>query len=438
MIHRRHWMQSMLACGVGMGASRCLWARPIADAMMRTDASRHLVILWMAGGPSQMDTFDMKPGTANGGEFREIATSVPGIRISEHLPKIAKWMDHLAIVRNLQTKEGDHGRGTFLVRTGQRPGAPLKYPSFPVALAKELSPSDPMIPDYVSIAPQIAINPAAFGSGFLGPRYQPLTVGAQTAFNPQPNARPVDLRVDNLLPASDLASERIRRRREMWEMLQENYGIAERDGAPKAHDTVFRRAMKLSDSELNVAFDLTKEATEVRDRFGPSTFGQGCLMARRLIERGVPVVEVTLGEAGLAWDTHANNFQSVKNLSAQLDAGWSSLMEDLSDRGLLESTTFLWIGEFGRTPAINPQGGRDHFPDAWSCVVGGGNIAGGQVLGATSPDGTKVEGDPTSIPEILATISTATGVNPATENTSELGRPIKIVDAKPLKTLLTS
>ncbi len=230
-------------------------------------------------------------------------------------------MHHLAIVRNLQTKEGDHGRGTFLVRTGQRPGSPLKYPAFPTLIAKEISPRDPMVPDYVSILPPTAINPAAFGSGFLGPRHQPLTVGAQTSLAARPNASSEELRVDNLLPSSTLASERVSRRREMWEMLQKSYGAPDRDGAPRAHDTVFRRAVKLSDSELNVAFDLTKEQDTVREQYGRGQFGQGCLMARRLIERGVPVVEVSLGNGGLGWDTHIDNFKSVKRLCEELDRG---------------------------------------------------------------------------------------------------------------------
>ena len=441
-LNRRTWFQTMAAAGVGIGSMRCSWAQPIADQLISAPISRRLIVLWMAGGPSQMDTFDLKVGHANGGEFKEIETSVPGVRISEHLPRLASLTHHMAIVRSLQTKEGDHGRGTYLVRTGQRPGQPVRYPSLPAVLAKELSPNDPMVPDYVSILPASFINPMAFGSGFLGPKHQPLTVGGWAAPNPQPGVAadpetPVDLRVDNLLPSSLVTEERVARRREFWEMLQQSYGAASRPGAPRAHDTMYRKAMKLSDSELNEAFDLTKEPTEIRSKYGNGAFGQGCLMARRLVERGVPVVEVSLGAGGLGWDTHLDNFKNVKTLSAQLDAGWSQLMMDLDDGGLLSTTTILWIGEFGRTPQINPQAGRDHFPNAWSCVLAGGNVAGGQAFGKTSDDGMEVADAPVTIQEVLATVSRSVGIDPATENTSELGRPIKIAEAEPIKSLLS-
>ncbi len=411
---------------------------PLSNRLASNNGQQHLIILWMAGGPSQMDTFDLKVGHANGGEFKETATNVPGVRFSEHFSRLSQMADKMAVIRSLQTKEGDHGRGTFLVRTGQRPGAPIKYPAVPASLAKQLSPNDPMVPDYVSILPPTFINPMAFGSGFLGPRHQPLTVGAQSSVpNGAAMGRTPELKVDNLLPSSPIESERVDRRRKLWEMLQESYAAADRPGAPKAHDTVTRRAMKLSDSELNVAFDLSKESDETKELYGTGTFGQGCLMARRLVERGVPVVEVTLGNGGLGWDTHADNFNAVKRLSQELDAGWSQLMIDLEERDMLQDTTILWIGEFGRTPQINPQAGRDHFPDAWSCVLAGGRIAGGQVYGKTSADGTTVEEKPVTVQQVLATAAASVGVDPAIENMSELGRPLKIIEGEPINELLT-
>ncbi len=393
-----------------------------------------------------MDTFDLKPGHANGGPFKELQTSVPGMRISEHLPQLAQLTEHLALVRGMQTKEGDHSRGTYLVRTGQRPGAPVRYPSLPAVLAKELSSHDPSIPDYVSISPNSFINPPAFSAGFLGAAHEALTVAGTPAYDPaQLNAQqpadatvPVDLRVDNLLPPNRLGSARLARRREFWDLLQRSYGASQRSGAALTHDTVYRRAMQLAESELVEAFDLSSEADETRRRFGVDAFGQGCLMARRLIERGVPVVEVSLsdGLGGLSWDSHVDNFKTVKELSQRLDRAWSQLMLDLHSSGLLQHTTIAWMGEFGRTPNINDNGGRDHFPNAWSCVLGGAGIVGGSIVGKTSDDGMEVVDRPVTAPELLATICQAVGVPPDTENISDDRRPIKIVEGQPINEIL--
>jgi uncharacterized protein (DUF1501 family) len=183
------------------------------------------------------------------------------------------------------------------------------------------------------------------------------------------------------------------------------------------------------------AFDLTEEKAKTRDAYGRNRFGLGCLLARRLVERGVPFVEVTLG----GWDTHDNNFAQVKNLCDTLDPAWAALLADLKDRGLLEITTVVWMGEFGRTPGINPRNGRDHYPNAWSVVLGGGGIKGGQAIGKTSNDGMKVEERPVSVPDLLATICHAIGIDPAKQNMSNVNRPIRIVDqsAKPITEALS-
>lgn len=444
---RRDCLRSILALGVSAG-SACSWSQCLGAHLQAAGKQKHLIVLWMPGGPSQLDTFDMKPGHANGGSFQEIATAVPGMRISEHLPRLAKLTKHLALVRSMQTKEGDHSRGTFLVRTGHRPGAPVKVPSLPASLAQELSDSSSDVPGYVSILPNSFINPAAFSAGFLGAAREPLTVGGAPTFDPAAagpsdgqaaSDRPADLRVDNLLPPDDLDQRRLARRKAYWNLLQSSYGAGERTGAAATHDTVYRRAMQLAESRLAGAFDLQQESDRVRRAYGVSPFGQGCLMARRLIEHGVPVIEVSLSgmAGGLGWDSHADNFNIVKNLSQELDIGWSQLMMELEERGLLESTTIAWMGEFGRTPEINANGGRDHFPDAWSCVLAGGSVAGGAIIGKTSDDGKEVVDRPVSVPELLATISAAVGVDPHRENVSDEGRPIKIVDGQPIRELLS-
>lgn len=445
--NRRDCLRTLLALGAGAGVLNS-WPKRLAAELRAESKQRHLIVLWMPGGPSQTDTFDMKPGHANGGSFKEIATSVPGIRFSEHLPKLSKLADHLAIVRSMTTKEGDHSRGTFLVRTGQRPGAPVRYPAFPSSLAKELSSSSPSIPDYVSILPNAFINPPAFSAGFLGASREPLTVGSARTLDANgvpvtPTSTngdsPVDLRVDNLLPPTELDSARLDRRKQFWHVLQESYGAQRRGGAPATHDTIYRRAMQLAESDLVDAFDLKRESDDVRRSYGIGAFGQGCLMARRLIEQGVPVVEVALGDGpgGLAWDSHADNFTIVKRLSEQLDQAWGQLMLDLKQRNLLESTTICWMGEFGRTPQINAMGGRDHFPDAWSCVLAGAGVHGGAVVGKTSPDGKEIVDRPVSVPELLATICSSVGVKPDTENIAEDRRPIKLVEGQAIAELLT-
>lgn len=442
---RRRALQTILAVGATAGDGVC-WNSRVGAALRAAGERRQLLVLWMPGGPSQLDTFDLKPGHAHGGPFQEIATCVPGLRFSEHLPKLANWANHLAVVRSMQTKEGDHSRGTFWVRTGHRPGSPVRVPALPASLAQQLTTGDTEIPDYVSILPSTAIQPAAFSAGFLGAAAEPLTVGyvgsepglGSAASSPSAD-EPVDLRVDHLLPPADVDALRLQRRQAYWNLLQQSYGASQRGGAAATHDVVYRRAMQLAESRLASAFDLRRESDTARRAYGVTAFGQGCLMARRLLEYGVPVVEVALSRAnnGLAWDSHTNNFDIVRRLSEELDVAWSQLLSELEQRGLLATTTIVWLGEFGRTPEINSNGGRDHFPDAWSCVLGGAGIAGGAIVGKTSSDGKEIVDRPVTVPELLATISCAVRVDPQHENISDQRRPIKIADAQPVAELLS-
>jgi hypothetical protein len=440
-LHRRELLR---ATGIGIfGLSASGWFPLLAQAAQDAKRRRHCVLLWMTGGPSQIDTFDMKPGHVNGGEFKEIETAAPGLRISEHLPKLAAMGEQLAVIRSLSTKEGDHGRGTFVMRTGYQPTGPIRYPTLGSLVSKELGSHDAEIPNYVSIAPYQLFNQQAYSPGFLGPQHAPLTVGAtdnlQQAQQQQQAGTYAQLGVDDLrLPAGvDLAQADARL--ELWKSLQSGFIARHRTASPIAHDTVYQRAVKMMRSETAKAFDLSEEPDKVREAYGRSRFGQGCLMARRLIERGVPFVEVSLGSVGngsLGWDTHQNNFATVKDLSAELDAGWGTLMAELKDRGLLESTTILWLGEFGRTPRINGNGGRDHFPAAWTSVLAGGGIKGGQAYGRTSADGMTVEEGKADVGDLLATLCQALGIDPETQNVSEIGRPIKLAEGTPISAVL--
>jgi uncharacterized protein (DUF1501 family) len=393
----------------------------------------------MSGGPSQTDTFDMKPGQANGGEFRELPTVVPGLRFSEHLPNLAKHADRLAIVRSLSTKEGDHARGTHLVRTGRSPIGGVAYPSIACALAKEIALESATLPNYVTVAPQRDINPAAFEPGFLGPGYAPAIVANSAGTSPAQPAVGVgnlaDLKLDDLELPAGVDAAQATRRQELWNTLQHKF-FEHRNGTSfDAHNALYRKAAAMMRPEVRAAFDLAGEPDNIRRRYGTGIFGQGCLLARRLVERGVPFVEVALGD-GLGWDTHQDNFRRVQRLSAELDVGWATLMSELQDRGLLETTTILWISEFGRTPMINSNAGRDHFPAAWSCVFGGGGIRGGQAYGRTSADGTTVEENEVAIGDVLATLCAALGVPPDRENITPSNRPIKLADGKPIHDIL--
>ena len=435
---RRDWHRRAGLALLGAAGSSWFSSFAATAAEEAKKNSRHCILLWMPGGPSQIDTFDLKPDHANGGEFKPISTSVSGIQISEHLPNLAKQADRLAIVRSIRTTEGDHSRAAFLMRTGQKPGGPIPYPTMGSLFSKELGELDADLPNYVSIAPNTTFNPNAFSPGFLGPRYAAATVGATSGPAQQAAAEAgfASLGVDNLVLPSGVTGEQAEARLQLWERFQSRF-VAGAGPAAIAQDTLYRRALRMMKSNAAAAFDLSQEPDEVRERYGKGRFGQGCLMARRLIERGVPFVEVSLSDGSPAgWDTHIGNFSAVKSLSSELDAGWSTLMQELADRGLLANTTILWMGEFGRTPNINNSAGRDHFPDAWSCVFAGGGIRGGQVYGQTSKDGMEVTDGPVAVGDILATLCRAVGLDPDKENITEEGRPIKLAEGKPLEPLL--
>jgi uncharacterized protein (DUF1501 family) len=363
------------------------------------------------------------------------------MQISEHLPKLAKLGQHLAILRSMSTKEADHGRATYTMRTGHAPGGPIQYPVLGALVAKELEPPDAELPSFASIAPYRFLSPGAYGAGFLGPRYAPLIVGENANIGP---AQQYDqaLKVQALDLPAGVSARRAAARVQLLDEMEEDF-LAERSGvAALSHRTAYQRAVTMIRSPAAKAFNLDEEPKELRDRYGRNLFGQGCLLARRLVERGVPFIEVTLsavpGLNTFGWDTHQDNFNAVQKLSEVLDAGWSTLLEDLKERGLLESTLIVWMGEFGRTPKINNNKGRDHWANSWSTVLAGGGIRGGQVIGKTSADGMAVAERPVSVRDFLATVCLALGIDIAKQNQSNVGRPIRIVEpgAQPIQEVL--
>ncbi|MDB5314079.1 MAG: hypothetical protein JWO38_8281 [Gemmataceae bacterium] len=432
---RRHFLRTG-AAALTMTASGWL-GRLARVAGADPSRKRSCVLLWMSGGPATIDLFDLKPGHANGGPFKEIATTVPGLRVGEHLPNLAKWGDRLAVVRSLSTKEGDHGRATYLLRTGTVPQGGIDFPTFGSLVAKELADDRADLPAFVSIAPQRVLAPTAFGPGFLGPRYAPLVIADGRGGAGGADAAGVDrdLKVQNLDRFGGVAAARADDRLGLMRDLEADF-VARRPGpTADAHRAAVDAAVRLMKPETARAFDLADEKPTLRDKYGRNLFGQGCLLARRLIERHVPFVEVTLD----GWDTHANNFDQVKTLCGTLDAAWAALMGDLADRGLLDTTTVVWMGEFGRTPKINPQKGRDHFSKAFSTVLAGGGIKGGGAVGKTTKDGNDVDDRPVGVPDVLATVCTAIGVDPEKQNLSNVGRPIRLVDkaGSPIREVLS-
>jgi hypothetical protein len=438
MLNRREWL-TLSAAGV-LGGSVSGWmGRLAAAAAPARERKRSCILLWMNGGPSTIDLFDLKPGHKNGGPYKEIATAAPGIRIGEHLPQVAKHMKDLAIVRSMTTKEGDHTRATYYMRTGYLPQGSIQFPAMGSFLSKELGRSESALPNFVSIAPVPFQSPQAYGPGFLGPEFAPLMI-ASNQFGPAGFGGVGDLlKVPNLSPPPGVTDSELSTRLEMTKALQEEFAIGRAGPVSSGHRSAYERAIRLMKTDARKAFNLEEEKPALRDAYGRDLFGQSCLLARRLIERGVPFVEVTHGgSGGIGWDTHQANFAQVRSNCATLDKGWSALMTDLKDRGLLDSTLIVWMGEFGRTPQINPQNGRDHFPNAWAAVLGGGGIKGGMVYGATSKDGMAVDKDPVGVPAFMATIVTALGLDPAKQNMSNVGRPIRLADAgaKPIREVL--
>lgn len=422
-LSRRHFLR---AGAVSLGISTSGWFGRLAQAAGNDPKrKRACILLWLNGGPATIDLWDLKPGHDNGGPFKEAKTKSPDLRISEHLPELAaKWGDRLGVVRSLSTREGDHERAVYLMRTGVVPNPSLQYPTLGSLLSKELGDPAAELPNFVSIGPRQFFGANASSSGFLGPKYAPLMIGE--GFGRSNDLKQIDqlLKVQNIERPKEVDPAHATARLEMLRSVQDDFAAGRPGAATASHTQAYESATRLMLSDAGKVFDLSAEKAELRETYGKNLFGQGCLLARRLVERGVPFVEVTLD----GWDTHTNNFDQVKQMSGDLDKGWSSLMADLKDRGLLDSTTIVCAGEFGRTPRINPNSGRDHYPTAWSAVIAGGGVKGGRAYGKTSADGTTVEEDKVSTADFLATVCKAVGVDPDKQNMSNIGRPIRIVD----------
>jgi uncharacterized protein DUF1501 len=366
------------------------------------------ILLFMRGGPSQFETFDPKPGTTNGGPTKGIATAVPGIRIAEGWDKVAGVMKDIALIRSMTNREGEHLRATYQLHTGYVPLGSVKFPTLGSIVATELGSPDFDLPSFVSVGGRFD----SIGSGFLGMSVAPFFV-----------ANPLQMPGNVELPQG-VTAQRFGRRLELMRELETDFAEAGGRQRVEDHKGLYTGASQMVLSPRLKAFDVSQESDALRDRYGRNPFGQGCLLARRLVEAGVTFVEV----ASNGWDTHQDNFTRVKTLSESVDPGFAALVGDLKERGMLEKTLVIWMGEFGRTPKINPRTGRDHYPRAFNVALAGGGVKGGQVIGATSADGTTVTERPVTVPDLFCSFYDALKINPRKENMTTLGRPIKLID----------
>jgi len=364
------------------------------------------IMLWMSGGPSTMDIWDLKPGAATGGPFRPISTA-GDVQISEHMPMTAQVMDKLSIIRSMSTREADHGRGRYYMHTGYVPNPNIEHPSYGAVVAHELIDQRPQL----EIPPFVSVGGGSEGPGFLGMAWAPFNVSSNGQI------RNLNMGMDQRRLAQRVAALRL---------IETGFIDQRRGSASTDHAKVLDKTLNLMTSDQMGAFRVAEEPADVKARYGENNFGRGCLMARRLVETGVPFVEVDLG----GWDNHQNIFPTLADDKLPtLDRALSALVEDLDQRGLLQDTAIIWMGEFSRTPRINGNTGRDHWARSWSVVVGGAGMTGGIAVGKTNADGTAVETEPYTSQDVMASICKSLGISLETTFTSRSGRPMKIANS---------
>jgi hypothetical protein len=412
---RRHFMRH-LATGAATVPAMEFISHLKANAAQVRKNQKSCILMWMGGGPPTIDIWDLKPSSKNGGEFKPISTAAPGVEISEHMPKTASVMNDLSLVRSMSTREADHGRGRYYMHTTYVPNPTVTHPTFGSVVSYELGSkrSELEIPSFVSVG-------GGSGSpGFLGMSHAPFVVESNGNIK---NAN-----------VTDSEKGRLGQRLAMLEVIEKNFIKSDRGESPAAHKDVYKKAVNLMTSQQMKAFKTDQENPEVRAAYGEGNFGRGLLMARRLVETGVPFVEVNLG----GWDLHNNVFQTLRDQRLPiLDQGISALVNDLKQRGLLDHTVLVWMGEFGRTPRINQNVGRDHWAASWSVMIGGGGLNNGQAIGQTNEDGNAVVGKSYLPGDIWATVAYALGIPLNTTYTSKRGRPMKIADGGiPIKELI--
>lgn len=404
---RRHFMSHMAGAAALAGPATAFTNSLMANVTDLKKRHKAAILLWMGGGPSTMDLWDLKPGAPTGGQFKPISTSADGVEISEHLPLMSKQMHHMSIVRSMSTREADHMRGRYYMHTGYVPNPNVEHPSYGAVISHELADQVPEL----DIPPFVSVGSGSVGPGFLGMTWAPFVVDSNG------QVRNLDMGMD---------AARLSQRMEMLATIEKKFVAENRGSSAMDHAKVLDKTVKLMTSDQMKAFKVMSEPKEVQDRYGATGFGRGCLLARRLVEAGVPFVEVDLG----GWDMHADIFQTLSDRKLpELDKAMSALVSDLSERGLLDDTAIIWMGEFSRTPNINGNGGRDHWARSWSVVVGGAGFKRGVAVGETSSDGKEVITEPYSSQDVMASVLKSLGVSLETTFTAKNGRPMKIANS---------
>jgi hypothetical protein len=421
MLTRRQALQIAAASGVSF-----LWPglSPRAAERRGPERAKSLITLWMGGGPSQMDSWDPHPNSPNSGGVQAIKTSLKGLEIADSFPQMAEQMHHLSVIRSLVSKEGDHERGTYYLLTGYRPDPTVQHPSVGAILTEEMPNSKVEIPQHIVLAT---------GEGFLVPRggYLGDRYDAFRVSNPGEYLQNMERRVPE---------DRQTRRLENLEVLSKSFSVRRKAQVEQTlHQHVIEEALTMMKSPQLRAFDLKNEDAGLKAAYGDHPFGRGCLIARKLVEEGVRSIQVVLQ----GFDTHADNTNGQKTQAKILDPAFATLIRDLKDRDLLDSTIVLCIGEFGRTPWVNGLGGRDHWPSGFSCVIGGGGLRNGVLIGETNADVREDEDkskrapqDPIEIPDLYATILKQIGVDGSKEIITPIGRPLALCQGKPIDRLL--
>ncbi|MCP5519275.1 MAG: DUF1501 domain-containing protein [Verrucomicrobiales bacterium] len=420
-----HFSRRTLLKTLGVGAAGA-WLTSLAGMLARaaeTDRSgapaRSVILLWLDGGPSQLETFDPHPGRPIAHGTAAIRTAVPEIELARGLENVAEVMNEIALIRSVVSKEADHERAVYNLKTGNRPTPTVVHPSIGALLCHQLADGGGDLPRHVSILP----GQWPSRGGFLGAAYD--------AFQTDDPAG----QVPDVTPR--VSAERMQERLAGLEVVEATFARGRRpdlDPAVTLHQRNLEAARQLMDSSQLAAFDVTQAPRSQREAYGDTAFGRGCLAALRLIQAGVRCVEVTLS----GWDTHLNNHELHAHRVRILDPAFAALLRDLRAQELLDSTVVLCGGEFGRTPRLNPLEGRDHWPHGFSVALAGGGVRGGQVLGATDPEGQEREpADPVGIADIHATIQHTLGLNPRRELITPVGRPIPLSEGRILRSLLS-
>lgn len=409
---RRHLLTGVGAAGLG-------WLTPLGTILARASecekgSAQSVIVLWMSGGPSQLETFDPKPGTNIAGGTRAIDTAKKGVQLAEGFERLADQMEQVSLVRSLWSQEGDHERGTYTLKTGYRPDPTVTHPSLGAIICHDLPNAGTEIPRHISILP--GQWPAR--GGFLGAEFD-----AFKMYDPADKVPDVSPHV---------AQERFDQRLKDLEVVEDAFarGRGARIAATGHKDTM-ERARKMMSSEQLQAFDVSREPASVKKEYGETPFGRGCLAARRLLDVGVRCVEVTLD----GWDSHANNHQIHSRLAGVLDPAFAALISDLKKRDTLKNTIVLCVGEFGRTPIVNALGGRDHWPHTFSAAIAGGGIHGGVVVGETDPEGGKLAKGRVPVADLHATIMKALGIDWEQTMKTSIRRTVRRSEGKAIEGL---